>query len=475
MLWLCIHFPRLVLEALQPAPGTPVAVVDGPEARRRIVLASETAQVAGVRPGLPLATARALCPALVALARDPAAERQAMESLAALAWRFSDRVSPEGDNLLLEIGASLKLFKGWARLERRLRGELATTGFSFRLAAAGSAAAARVWARLHDGFALPGTARLDMALGAVSLADSGLPASTTAALQGMGFRQLRDLFRLPRPELARRIGREAMAHLDRLRGRAAEVLPGWRPAERFERRIELPCPAHTTAALAFPLQRLLRELALFLQARESGVQQFLVLLGHDSGRDTRIDVGLLRPRQEADVLLELARERLERTRLAAPVQALALVANQIPALRPLHQDLFDPRQGEPLAWEALVERLRARLGDEALGRIDCRADHRPGRAWRRRPATAGETPTPAAGDLPPRPFWLLRRPRVLRERPRRILAGPERIESGWWDGHDQRRDYYVIETCRGQRAWVFLEAGTTPGLRAPWTLHGWFA
>jgi protein ImuB len=53
----------------------------------------------------------------------------------------------------------------------------------------------------------------------------------------------------------------------------------------------------------------------------------------------------------------------------------------------------------------------------------------------------------------------------------RILAGPERIESGWWDGADMRRDYYVIETASHQRAWAFRPAGDD----GPFMLQGWFA
>lgn len=82
-----------------------------------------------------------------------------------------------------------------------------------------------------------------------------------------------------------------------------------------------------------------------------------------------------------------------------------------------------------------------------------------------------------------RPFWLLHRPIVLRESLARILAGPERIESGWWDERDQRRDYYIVETRRGQRAWAFVEAGKRDvvnetnriDIDAAWMLHGWFA
>ena len=201
---------------------------------------------------------------------------------------------------------------------------------------------------------------------------------------------------------------------------------------------------------------------------------------------------------------------------------MTLRADDLPPLCPLHQDLFDTRRRDELDWPVLAERLRARLGDDALHGLACAADHRPGRAWRfaepgntgasartnrapkRSPSGIGgesaRTPgtaiavqaTPIITAKPEtaktRPFWLLHRPIVLREAPARILAGPERIESGWWDERDQRRDYYVIETRRGQRAWAFVEAGAAvevslfavsikseDHLQVHWTLHGWFA
>ena len=190
------------------------------------------------------------------------------------------------------------------------------------------------------------------------------------------------------------------------------------------------------------------------------------------------------------------------------MQSLALRADDLPPLAPAHRELFDERRQGGLDWPALVERLRSRLGGEGPHGLACAADHRPGRAWRFvMPMVAETRVSPRSGNAPARhsrertaevsndatapaarvrgrneafskgsnaaarPFWLLRRPLALREAPARVLAGPERIESGWWDGHDQRRDYYVVELRSGQRAWVFVEAGTD----AHWTLHGWFA
>jgi protein ImuB len=495
--WLCLRFPQLALDAVRACADAtgdarPLAVIEGPLPRRQVLLADAAAARAGVRPGQPLAAARVLCPGLHVLARQPEAERQLLESLASWAYRFSaDIVLAASDTLLLEAGGSLALFGGWAAFERRLRSELAGFGFAATLAAAPTGNAARVLALQGDGIAIPALAGLDRALGGVPLGSSGLEAGIVRALQGMGFRHLRDLFHLPRAELARRTGTAALAHLDRLRGHVAESWPRWHPAEHFERRIEFAAGVESQAMLAFPLQRLLRELALFLLARDGGVQRFTLVLGHERGARTRVDVGLLTPQREPQALFELARARLERIDLAAPVHALTLRAEDLPPLCPLHRDLFDGNRGEQLEWPRLAERLRARLGDAALQGLACAGDHRPARAWRfvpPLPAPAGtpartggnatsSTPAPLPRDRGTRPFWLLRRPLAWRDTPARVLAGPERIESGWWDGHDQRRDYYLVETRQGQRAWVFVEAGSPVGTgqAVHWTLHGWFA
>ena len=105
-----------------------------------------------------------------------------------------------------------------------------------------------------------------------------------------------------------------------------------------------------------------------------------------------------------------------------------------------------------------------------MHRIAPTCDPRPERAWR--PLQGDEARIgDAAPGLPPRPAWLLPQPVPLRDPRLRIVSGPERLESGWWDGDDARRDYYVLETSQGQRAWAFAP----PGEQGGWMLHGWFA
>jgi protein ImuB len=75
-------------------------------------------------------------------------------------------------------------------------------------------------------------------------------------------------------------------------------------------------------------------------------------------------------------------------------------------------------------------------------------------------------------------LWLLLVPQPLEVRagfPRRrgvleLLSEPERIESGWWDGADIVRDYYLARDRYGVRLWVFRERSAPHG----WFLHGIF-
>lgn len=180
---------------------------------------------------------------------------------------------------------------------------------------------------------------------------------------------------------------------------------------------------------------------------------------------TVIAIGLLSAERDARVLFEIARSRLDQIRLPAATRALRLVADDLPSFVPAGRDLFDTRPEHAIPWEQLRERLRARLGDDAVHGIGLHPDHRPERA------TGRDMPRQSPPDLPQRPGWLLERPIPLRDRRFEILSGPERIKSGWCDEGDARRDYYVIRTSQGQRAWVFC----APGDDGPFLLHGWFA
>lgn len=442
--------------------------------------------------------------------------------LCSLAYAFSSHVVFDPpDAVLLEIGASRALFGDWPDIRQALQARLAELGCPARMAAAPTPAAARVLAGLADGYAVLDREHLQRALARVPLAAARLGVRHSQDLYRIGVRRLGEAFALPRAGLARRFGVDLLLAIDRLRGLQPDPRPRYRPPDRFERRIDFAHGVIQIDALRFALQRLTRELAAFLQARDGGVQRFALHLFHDphehaalivdaasasaapagtarrDGAVSALAVGLRKPSRDAAVLCEAATQALARIALPAPAHTLALLAEELPPFAPERRDLFDPGLRGTLDWDGLAERLRARLGDACVRELRLQADHRPERqtddvctirdnGHDDGPHPTGKDSAAVANDergseLPPRPLWLLPRPLPLRGRIARLCATHERIESGWWDGHDIRRDYVIADLVGGQRAWLFRTLAPdapppTPANAAQgWMLHGWFA
>ncbi|MDH4553967.1 DNA polymerase Y family protein [Pseudomonas sp. BN417] len=471
MRWACILLPQLALDGVlrgHPEPEAPLALVTGTPQRRVLRALNPAAKALGLRPGQSLTAAHVLTRDFTLVEYDPAQIDRWQQLLAAWAYRFSSQVSLRYPRtLLLEVESSFALFGPWPRFEARLRRELTALGFRHRIVAAPNPAAARILANAYDGLAVASQDELRQALGRMPVERVGLAREAATAFARMGLRSLDQVLALPRQTVARRFPAEVLQHLDCLLGERPLALECYRPPDEFDVRIELNFEVESHQALLFPLRRLTADLAAFLAGRDSGVQRFILHLEHRDLSDTRVPVGLLSAEREAAMLFELARGRLEQLQVPAPVRAFRLQARDLPVFVPERRELFDERPQQSLPWEQLRERLRARLGDEAVHSLAARADHRPECAWQ----LDGDAPPAALQPGPPRPGWLLREPVPLREAALRILAGPERIESGWWDGGDVRRDYYLVETRSGQRGWAYRAVGG----EGPLLLHGWFA
>jgi protein ImuB len=470
MLWACILLPHLGIDSVlrrHPAPDEPLALIGGPFQRRELVAVNRAAADAGLRPGMRLAAAQAIAPGFATVEHVPAHEEQWQRFLAAWAYRFSSQVWAGWPNAIaLEVQGSFSLIGQWPTFQARLREDLAALGFRHRIALAPTAAGARVLAGVEDGIAVLTPDQLRTTLARVPVRRACLPNEAGSRMHGMGIRHLRQVFELPGDALRRRFGVEVLQALDAMLGVAPELLECYRPPDVFDLRIELSYEVENHQALLFPVRRMTADLAAYLAGRDGGVQQFVLKLEHEGIAATDVEVGLLSAERDPAMLFDLTRGRLERAQIPKPVVGLRLIARDLPPFVPSGRDLFDERPEHAVPWEHLRERLRARLGNDAVYQIAPTVDPRPERAWQRAAAIIPEAP-----NRPTRPTWLLPRPMPLRDARVRVLAGPERLETGWWDGEDTRRDYYVLETAHGQRVWAFCAVGG----QGPWMLHGWFA
>ena len=466
--------PRLPLEIFLRGSSTPEPFAV--EERHCVFACDRKAFARGVRAGMVVQAALALAPALRVAPRDPASETEALLGVAGWAAQFTPGVAIQfPDCVLLEVSGSLKLFGGLESLLERLREGLTEMGWNAMLASAPTPRAA-FWLVLAEKQKFIGSvAELEPALATLPVGVLRCGDETLAAFEAIGVRTLGELRALPREGVARRFGQRLLDDSDRALGRLPDPRNFFVPPARFGAAIELPAEVTQAEALLFAARRLIVQLAGFLAARSGGVQRFVLSLRHRDKAPAEIAIGLVAPSRDAEHFTLLVRERLARLELAAPVRELALKADDVVPLPGRNLGLALEQGKPPGQWEHLVERLRARLGTEAVCGIASRAEHRPERAGVI--ADAGQKQSQL--DFGERPFWLLESPRPLAEigavphhdGPLELLVGPERIESGWWDGDDVARDYFVARMQNEALVWIYREWRGEGG----WYLHGVFA
>lgn len=497
-----------------------IGVIEGPAQRAHLAFCNEAAQAQGVRPGMKLAAAQALARNLITVPRDTAREHEAVQELCGWAYQFSPAVVSFGAGLgwglLIETGASERLFGGPEALRQRMLEGLRLLGYEAFPASAPTPAAARLLAAagaqglLHKPSKSPETASVAAAgktypeesgetlarrLRALPLHLLGWSDVVTDRLRALGLSTIGEVMALPRDAFARRFGTAVLIDLDRLLGRIPDPQPAFTPPGRFTACIELPADTEDTNRLIRPLEGLLRLLEGFLRGHNAGATALLLCLRHSARRDqpiapTRVPLGLAAPERDPPRLLQLFAERLGRVRLPAPAVKMELQLEHMGRFTPVTASFLppSPQQGTPGADILhLAETLHARLGSEGVFQLQAVSDHRPEYAYRVTPLSPEP---PRTAPLPPapaqRPTLILPRPQPLScgadpQRPAyrgalAMLAGPERIEAGWWDLAQAgratvHRDYFVARNPQGQTLWVYRE------LAAPhrWYLHGFFA
>ena len=468
-LWLCLYFPHLALQlcsrGLDPeAAAKPVVVLE----RRRVQDLNQAAFTAGIRLGNNMDTAYSISQEVISFDKNSNQELATLTNLAQWAYQFSPAVSIRApDCLLVDIGASLALFKGEVKIRQQVHRGLAALGHSATLATGTTPMAALLLARYR------GANPILLKPSADNVAVSDIPVTylevdknIIEALQQMGIYQLKDLLKLPNSSINRRFGVYFSDYLRRLQGDKPDPQKYIDQTPHFFSAITFMADVTHTQGLLFPIKRLLDELDEFLSARQLHINQLAWKLSHRHQPSRHISVYLASPEHNMQALLQLTQLKLEQVKNVREIDTLALTVNQFFPASTSSGDLFqalpDTLKQPTEAANALLNLLSTRLGADACFGLSTANDHRPEMAWRRllpsQMAQRGATGK-SAETTNQRPLFLLTPPRLLRvidgmpslnSRPEdklELLQGPERIDYGWWDrpAIDEiiTRDYYV--------------------------------
>lgn len=294
------------------------------------------------------------------------------------------------------------------------------------------------------------------------------------SLRRAGLHTLGDVLALPPAALGRRCGKAFHHFLQQVLGQREDLQADFHPPATFSDDYWFGYEVKTNEELLPAVQHLLQSLCRFLrntQLRTGEIHwQF-------TGTDRKLrDLCVRSSSSHSDWenWYQLSAIRLGQMRLEGGVEGLSLACRELYPGQQDSIDLFSPRnQREPLA--ALLDRLRSRLGLQAIEQVGCRDEHLPEFAVR----VGSDHPggTLRGPHRAQRPFWLMPQPLALRRRGEHLywngvldlVYGPERIEDNWWRDAVSR-DYYVAADDKGRHYWVFCDR-----LARQWYIHGVFA
>ncbi|CAN7408906.1 Y-family DNA polymerase [Duganella sp. LjRoot269] len=484
-----VHLPLLPLESLRPRWSEPgaYAVID----QGQVVTMSPEAARGGVRLGMRSGGVSAVAPETVILERSPEKEELAFDAISTALMQFTPEVTLQSDfSLLLDVSASLTLFRGPHALCLRVAHSIVTLGFTAQLGVAPTAEGAWLLARSCRAKGAMFRRRV-LSMTTMQRRLGQLPCGLVPAavpfhdwLNDIGAKSIGALRKLPRAGLLRRTSKELLATLDRAFGEAPEMFEWIKPPLQFSARIETFDRVEHADALLHGATRLILQLVGWLTSLQQAVRVFTFHLEHERGHaavpPTELQIMLAEPVWHETHLIRLLKERLGKVELARPVIALRLEALKIEAMMPPNESLFPEPGGSPQDYARLLELLTARLGPEGVLVPADVNDYRPEvcNSW---VSVTTRRPKASVEIMDGRPFWLLPKPIKLLMRddrpfyggsPLKFISPPERLEAGWWDDQTAARDYVVAQGADATCYWIYFERVKED---ARWFLHGLFA
>ena len=535
--------------------------------RQVIVAVSKSAHALGIRRDMTLTQARALCATVLHAEHDPRRDAKALEALGRWLTRFTPIVSvccgtgdppvkAEKDHgqvahatAFLDVTGCEHLFGGIENLVHQVHQSLLRMRLDVRVAAAptpGAAWALAYGARKHEPVVVP-PSQLEAALAPLPPASLRIGDELDEALHHVGLSTVGQVMGLPREVLPARFGSVLSLRLDQALGNVAEPLVPLEYVPPVTARMDFDGVVSSLEAIWAVFQELIGRVIGQLARRGQGARRVEVEFLRDGLPPVKRSILLSRPSRDPVNLFNLFRCAMEdlvappprptsRLRGRRPGEAKPVVApTRVEHLQSdgfvgmrLTVSLCEPLADEQVSLlgreeyagqvelDRLIERLRVRLGEEAVVRAELVEAYVPERAWKvgegesggggegetRRQGDKGTrgrgtslliSPSPSLPLSPSasvRPLHLLPAPAELRvmvspsdDREGRPVmfshegqvhrvahaVGPERIAGQWWDGHDKTRDYFDVQDEAGRRFWVFRVAQT-----GKWYLHGAF-
>ncbi|WP_437800405.1 DinB/UmuC family translesion DNA polymerase [Sorangium sp. So ce693] len=370
--------------------------------------------------------------AAIQLGEQGAARAGASRASRAPERAASEARSPWGDGpydtVWLDITGASHLVGGEEALLGELGERVAALGHRARLAIADGPRLAQALARFGahaDGgggaeapIAPPGKGA--QAIGPLPVQALPVEREVASFLVRLGVLRVEDLARLPRAQVAARLGPRTADVMELLAGRDPVPLLPFEVPRLLEEEVLFDEPIESAESLLFVLRGMTSRIASRLAARGEACGRLNVAIAYDRsiarlrlgereddgaaalleddgrGPSLRFHVDMPVPLSDAGDLLRPLKAKLERIELAAPAVGVHVIASRIARARRVQLDLSRDRSVDPDSLPALLAELSAEIGQERVGILEIADAHRPEARSRLVPASGEAAMTRAS-------------------------------------------------------------------------------
>ena len=301
----------------------------------RVAAVDAAAEAAGIIPGITLADARALVPALAVAPSDAVADARELAALADWCGRYSPWTSSDssagegGAGLWIDITGCAHLFGGEEAMLADLIARLERIGYRARAALADSAGAAWTVARFasptkHKSWHVIAPGQAQATLAGFPVAGLRLAAEAVATLERLGLKTIGDLEAAPRATLAARFGKDLVVRLDQAMGRCREPISPRQPVASIQARVVFAEPIGHLDDVERATRQLIEKACVDLGRIQHGARKLVLAVYRVDGKMVTVGIGTSRAVRDPNHLMRLFSEHLDKLDLGFGADVMAL-------------------------------------------------------------------------------------------------------------------------------------------------------
>ena len=381
-----IHLPRFALQAVlraQPQPKrAAVAVLEVAESplektkadQQCVLHVNAEAERHGIHAGMAAGMAMARCARLVLLHRRVEAEHDAQNEVLQCASQWTPYYETTSPGLcVLDLSRIHNLAHRLEECGRSIHEHLAAQRLRARIGFAPRADLAVLAAHAAKPVLVWGDAAEDGVAYLRTLPLSALsPTPDTAQLLRLwGIHTLGELVKLPRQEVALRLGQEGVRLWDMAAGGGERLLSLFRPASRYREEMDLEYPVESLEPLLFLLRRMLDMLSLRLAESWLVAAALKLMLRFDDKQVRESTLRIAEPTRDVELLLRLLHTHMEGVTTPAPVVSVAL---ELVPIRPAgsQMQIFERGMRDPNRFAETLAQIEAVVGSGNAGKVKLR-------------------------------------------------------------------------------------------------------